>query len=45
MLTVEDKSKTARLEEQIKYLNSYIQELAKTNEVLQDRSDDMKTTL
>eukprot|EP00347_Sterkiella_histriomuscorum_P024231 403331856 len=43
--TNEEKNKTARLEDQIKHLNSYIQELAKENEVLQDRNNDMRTTL
>jgi hypothetical protein len=32
--TNEEKSKTARLEDQIKHLNNYIQELVKENEVL-----------
>lgn len=43
--TNEEKTKTARLEDQIKHLNSYIQELVKENEALQDRNADMKTTL
>lgn len=43
--TNEEKSKTAKLEDQIKYLNQYIQELARENEVLQDRNNDMRTTL
>ena len=37
--------KMARLEEQVKILNTYIQELAKENEMLQSRNIDMKTTL
>lgn len=32
--TSEDKSKHSKLEEQIKYLNNYIQQLAKENEML-----------
>jgi hypothetical protein len=32
--TTEEKSKMSKLEEQIKYCNAYIQELAKENEVL-----------
>lgn len=32
--TTEEKSKTSRLEEQIKHLNNYIQQLVKENEVL-----------
>jgi hypothetical protein len=32
--TNEEKSKISKLEEQIKYLNAYIQELAKENEIL-----------
>jgi predicted RNase H-like nuclease (RuvC/YqgF family) len=34
-----------RLEEQVKILNTYIQELAKENESLQDKNGDMRTTL
>ena len=34
-----------RLEEQVKILNTYIQELAKENEMLQTKNSDMKTTL
>ena len=43
--TNEEKSKISKLEEQTKYLNAYIQELVKENEILQDRNNDMKTTL
>ncbi|CDW87361.1 UNKNOWN [Stylonychia lemnae] len=43
--TNEEKSKTAKLEDQIKHLNNYIKELVKENEMLQDRNNDMKTTL
>jgi hypothetical protein len=32
--TTEEKSKNSRLEEQIKHLNNYIQQLVKENEVL-----------
>lgn len=35
----------ARLEEQVKILNSYIQEFARENEALQSKNSDMKTTL
>jgi predicted RNase H-like nuclease (RuvC/YqgF family) len=34
-----------RMEEQVKILNKYIKELAKENEMLQDKNNDMKTTL
>ncbi len=34
-----------RMEEQVKILNKYIKELAKENEMLQDKNTDMRTTL
>ena len=34
-----------RMEEQVKILNKYIRELAKENEMLQDKNNDMRTTL
>ena len=34
-----------RLEEQVRILNTYIKELAKENESLQDKNSDMRTTL
>ena len=34
-----------RMEEQVKILNKYIKELAKENEMLQDKNNDMRTTL
>lgn len=34
-----------RLEEQVRILNTYIKELAKENETLQDKNSDMRTTL
>ena len=34
-----------RLEEQVRILNTYIKELAKENETLQDKNGDMRTTL
>jgi hypothetical protein len=33
------------MEEQVKILNKYIRELAKENEMLQDKNNDMRTTL
>ena len=45
MHTNEEKGRTLKLEEQIKHLNSYIQELVRENEALQNRASDMKTTL
>ena len=44
--TEENKMKVVlRLEEQVKILNTYIQELAKENEMLQGKNNDMRTTL
>ncbi len=34
-----------RLEEQVRILNTYIKELARENETLQDKNSDMRTTL
>ena len=34
-----------RMEEQVKILNQYIRQLAKENEILQDKNQDMRTTL
>ncbi len=34
-----------RLEEQVRILNTYIKELARENETLQDKNNDMRTTL
>ena len=34
-----------RMEEQVKILNQYIGQLAKENEILQDKNQDMRTTL
>ena len=46
MNTNEEKTRIVqRLEEQVKILNTYIQELAKENESLQSKYNDMKTTL
>jgi molecular chaperone GrpE (heat shock protein) len=43
--TNDEKSRTSKLEDQIKHLNSYILELVKENEMIQNRTNDMKQTL
>jgi predicted RNase H-like nuclease (RuvC/YqgF family) len=44
--TNEDKVRVLqRMEEQVKILNQYIRQLAKENEILQDKNQDMRTTL
>ena len=45
MLNTEEKAKNCKLEEQIKHLNTYILDLVKVNEVLQDEILDQKTTI
>ncbi len=44
-VNTEEKAGSSILQEQIKYLNQYIKAMARENEILQGRNDDLKMTL